>query len=243
MKKIISAAIIMMCLIITTGCKNSNSNEKVLRDFALKFGTMAENKNLDGIREVYPNAGDIESISLNFNKDKIEIFPEEDNVYKIKYNADAMILVRLGLNDAVEVLSSKGIIKNKVPESETKTVTVSAPKPTPAPKPAPEPRVSVFSDGYNVLNGSFNFQGATYGFIITFNYNSSTGRISDAMYKATGYGAGSANKINSMTVSANGRNLSISGPSLRINASGNGSGSFSGSMTRGTHSGSCSMWL
>lgn len=250
MKKFLIAALFLGCMLTFTDCKKikSDSKEEVLMEFAEKFGEMAENNNIRGIKDVYPDAGDIKEAYLNFNKDKIEIFPEGDGKYKIKYGGGASIVVRTGLNDAVEVLSTEGILEmNDEKKAEAKKET---PKKEVKKKEVvedddddyePVHRSSLFSDGYNSMSGSFHFQGADYGFIITFNYNSRTGKVSGASYEATGYGGGgSKNKINSMTIT-NDRSISIKGPGLSIKASGSGNGYFSGSMTRGNHTGTCSL--
>lgn len=243
MKKLISGAVLLLCILVISGCKDSK--EKAIMDFAVNFGEMVKEKDVQGIKDVYPDVGEIRSMYLNFDKNKIDIFPEGKGKYKIRYGNGAYILVRTGLNDAIEVTGSEGIFENGAPavakEETVKEIPAPAPTPKPAPTPAPVVSNSVFNNGSNVLNGSFNYQGAEYGFIISFNYNTSTGRVSNAVYKATGYGGGSTNKINSMVISGNESSISISGPGLSINVAGS-PGSYSGSMTRGTHSGSCRIW-
>ena len=103
-------------------------------------------------------------------------------------------------------------------------------------------RGAVFRHGWNNLYGNFYYKGASYGFVINFFYNTNNGRVTNATYKATGYGGGgSKSKITSMTISYDEDVINISGGSLRINASARGYGQYSGSMTRGSHRGTCSM--
>lgn len=103
-------------------------------------------------------------------------------------------------------------------------------------------RGRVFNNGWNDLNGSFYYKGASYGFVISFYYDTSKGAVTNATYKATGYGGGGAvSKISAMSVSPNEDFIKITGKSLQINASSKGYGQYSGSMTRGSHSGTCSM--
>ena len=252
MKKIFSITLLLLCIMAVTGCGKNNSDEKSLNEFAVKFGELVQRKDLNGIREVYPNAGSSFSPNLTLDIDRHEIFPEGDNKYKIKFGGGSSITVRMGLNGAIEVLSSDGIFsatsdvvasEDSTPTESIKSTESRSRKLESKPAPAPEPRYrsTVFSDGYNVLNGSFNYQGAEYGFIVTFNYDSATGKVSNAMYEATGYGGGGAkNKINSMTISNDDRKISITGPGLKISASGS-NGYYSGSMKRGTHGGTCTM--
>ena len=104
-------------------------------------------------------------------------------------------------------------------------------------------RGRVFNNGWNNLYGNFYYQGASYGFVVNFYYNTSTGKVTNATYRATDYGTKAAkSKITSMTISYDEDVINISGKMLRINVSATGYGEYSGSMTRGNHSGRCSMY-
>lgn len=99
----------------------------------------------------------------------------------------------------------------------------------------------VLKSGSNYMKGSFNYAGANYGFSLSFNYNPSTGQASGGRYEADGYGG--STKV-SVSVTNGGRNIVASGNSTYINISAPaGSTVYSGSMTRGTHSGSCRVTL
>lgn len=111
MKRVILGlvAILVVSLGFVTGCKPKNSDEELVRDFGVKFGEMIQNKDANGVKSVYSEAGDIENTKLVFHRDKIDIFPEDDGKYKIRYEDGAYIIVKRGLNDAFEVVSTNGI--------------------------------------------------------------------------------------------------------------------------------------
>lgn len=92
------------------GCKSKgNIDEELVRDFGVKFGEMIQNKDENGVKSVYSEAGDIENTKLVFHRDNIDIFPEDDGKYKIRYDDGAYIIVKRGFNDAFEVVSTNGI--------------------------------------------------------------------------------------------------------------------------------------
>lgn len=99
-----------------------------------------------------------------------------------------------------------------------------------------------FNDGWNTLNGSFNYKGAEYPFEINFCYNRSTGTVTEALYIATG--TGSKNKINSMRFNYDGTEFWVKGPKLEIHATAPDLiPKYKGTMTRGTHSGTIKVWM
>lgn len=112
--------------------------------------------------------------------------------------------------------------------------------------PTPHATHNVWKDGRNILSGTFIFQGARYGFTVTLNYSSGTGRATDVTYEAAGYGE--VSKLSSATISSDGTVLYIrgtaSGSTCEISATAHaGSRTFSGDMTRGDHVGTCTMTL
>lgn len=94
--------------------------------------------------------------------------------------------------------------------------------------------------GRNVMRGSFNYNGASYGFTLSFNYDPSTGRASNGNYTPSGY---SANIKVTVNVSDGGRSISAYGKSTNIDMTSSGGRSYSGWMQRGDHSGSCTASL
>ena len=238
-RRIIYCFWVVATLIVFASCNKNQEN--ALMDFGIHFGEMVQNKDAQGIKSVYPDVGEYTDSHLVFYRDKIDIFPEGDDKYKIRYSDGAYIIVRTGLNGAIEVTSSQGIFENK-PMAKTSGKTEQTKKESIS-NSVPEPRInSVFEDGYNVLYGSFNYKGAEYGFTVSFNYNTSTGKVRNAVYYADYNTSGAKNPINSMIISANEKSITISGPKLSIKASGSG-GYYSGKMTRGDHSGTCTMSL
>lgn len=223
MKKLLYA-ILMLTLAISVGsCKKSE--EKKVLNFGIYFAEMVQNNDTRGIRQVYPDVGNYESAHLSFSPDRVDVFRQGDGVYKVRYDDGAYIIVRTGLKGAMEVLESEGIFsKSSKSGSSSKRSTNSA-----------------FNDGHNTLDGSFNYKGAEYGFYITFDYDTSTGTVTGAHYKAKNGSSNSGNKITSMIISSDESEITISGPGLSITASGS-PGSYSGYMTRGSHSGSIRMW-
>lgn len=101
--------------------------------------------------------------------------------------------------------------------------------------------VSLFANGRNIFQGTFNFQGADYGFEIQFDYNTDTRQASNASYIATG--TNSTTNITSMTFSTDESYVAISGPSLYLSAKLDSEGNYVGDMTRGDHSGTIVMRL
>lgn len=92
--------------------------------------------------------------------------------------------------------------------------------------------------GYNVLNGTFNFNGSSFGFTLSFNYDPATGRASGGKYSPQGY-SGTTNV--SVSVSDGGNSITATSKNTNINVSSSGGGIYSGWMQRGNHSGSCSL--
>lgn len=236
MKRYWWSAFIAIAFVAMVSCQNSE--EKAVREFGIHFGEMVQNGDKQGIKDVYSGVVDYDESHLTFYRDKVDIFPEGDGKYKVRYGDGAYIIVRTGLNGAMEVVESGGIFTKAEAKKETKK----AEKPAKKEKVTPAPRISysAFNDGYNVLYGSFNYKGAEYPFTVNFNYDSYSGKVTSAYYEATN--TGGRNKVNSMKISSDERNITISGPGLSITASGS-PGSYSGYMTRGKHSGSIIMNL
>ena len=112
MKRIILSLVAILAVSSAfVGCDKlkGNKDEELVRDFGVKFGEMIQNKDEKGVKAVYSEAGNIENTHLVFHRDDIDIFPEEDGKYKIRYDDGAYIIVKKGLNDAFEVVSSHGI--------------------------------------------------------------------------------------------------------------------------------------
>lgn len=106
-------------------------------------------------------------------------------------------------------------------------------------------RNNCIHNGKNVMFGSFLYNGANYGFTLSFNYSSATGKISDIIYEADGYGNGS--KISSGKLTSDGTTLIIegkaSGTYTYIKATVKRRGVMKGKMIRGTHNGSCTLTI
>lgn len=211
----------MIIASVLTGCRQSK--EKAILEFGIHFGEMVQNEDAQGIKSVYPDVGTYTGSHLKFYRDKIDIFEEGEDKYKVRYGDGAYIIVKIGVNDAMEVVSSQGIF-DFTPQGAQGGASAAG-----------------FVNGHNVLNGSFNFNGGKFPFSITFNYDAASGTISGAVYYAAYNGGGARNSISSMTLTSGGRELTVSGPSLHISASGS-PGSYSGYMTRGNHSGTCTLW-
>lgn len=117
MKKIIGRlCVTVLCILSLTNCnqlkEKEGDKEQALMEFAIKFGEMVQNKDADGVKAVYSDAGNINTAHLTFYRDEIDIFPESDNQYKIRYSKGAYIIVKVGLNNAMEVVKSEGIFDN-----------------------------------------------------------------------------------------------------------------------------------
>lgn len=131
-------------------------------------------------------------------------------------------------------------VEHKAPASDA----AEASEKQPAPKKTKAASNSVYdwSNGKQVLSGDFIWEGSRYPFEITFNYYD--GDISNVTFEAMGYGGVSS--VSYGSVSADGSTLTFkgkaSGTSLNITASWDSSSqTFSGSMIRGDHYGSCEM--
>lgn len=118
MKKLLLFSICVMSIVLFSQCRankksSSGSSEDVVMEFAQEFGKMAKSGDISGIKAVYGGKETVRSASLDYDPENIEIFPEDDDKYKIKYGNGAYIIVRLGLNDALEVIDSEGIINTE----------------------------------------------------------------------------------------------------------------------------------
>ena len=103
---IVLVSIFLACC---SGSSENDSNKKMLKDFAIRFGEMASNNDLVGLQKVYPEAEGISNLSFYYNPDQIEIFPEGNDTYKIKYDNGVSLIVRAGYDGAMEVVSSTGL--------------------------------------------------------------------------------------------------------------------------------------
>lgn len=97
----------------------------------------------------------------------------------------------------------------------------------------------VFSEGNNTFAGTFNYAGADYGFKVRFKYDPSTNTASNVKYEADGYDG--TIKMSSMDISSDGSEITIMGKSTYIDVSGSPDGTYSGTMRRGNHDGTCTM--
>lgn len=118
-------------------------------------------------------------------------------------------------------------------------------------RPADGPKVASkagtpWREGHNVLVGSFSYEGSKYGFTVTLDYSSATGRVTNATYEAHGYGKPAA--IATAVLSNDGSVLylkgNVSGNDLKIDvAAPKGSGTFAGTYMHGSHSGGCTLTI
>ena len=107
--KSFTALLAVVCMILFSGCSGHSESDTV-QDFAIRFGELAQQGNLSAIRDVCPEAANATAVALSFNPEKVEIFPEDEHEYTIKYGNGASIRIRVGLSDAVEVINTTGIL-------------------------------------------------------------------------------------------------------------------------------------
>lgn len=118
MKKFVTIPLLLFsCVVIffagtLWGCKDSSKDEAV-KEFAINFGEMVQNNDVKGIQSVYSGEGDVSNSHLTFYRDKVDIFPEGEDRYKVRYGDGAYIIVKTGLNNAMEVVDSRGIFEPK----------------------------------------------------------------------------------------------------------------------------------
>lgn len=142
--------------------------------------------------------------------------------------------------------ATEQVVVKEMPEAEEIPVETEEPAQAELPAPAPSAAPGVLHDGYNAFAGTFNYKGAKYGFTVTFNYDAATGSAYGATYEADGYGG--VSRLTSVSVSPDGTGITLrggasgSGTDIRVSAA-PGSSRYSGSMTRGTHVGTCTMTL
>lgn len=117
MKKLFNLVLIVFLGLSFIGCGKSDAD--AVKEFAVRFGNMVESHDDIAISDVYPNADLSSPYSMEFDESRIEIFPEGDNRYTIKYGNGASVTVRVGLENAVEVIGSEGIFNEKSPKQET----------------------------------------------------------------------------------------------------------------------------
>lgn len=118
-------------------------------------------------------------------------------------------------------------------------------------RPADGPRVASkagtpWREGHNVLVGSFSYEGSKYGFTVTMDYSSATGRVSNATYEA--HGNGKQAGVSTVVLSNDGSVLylkgQVAGKALKIDVTApKGSGTFSGTYVHGSHSGGCTLTI
>lgn len=108
MKKIVTCCFIMM-LMALTGC--IKKGEKSVLKFGINFGEMVVNNDKEGIKNLYPGVGDYTSAHLKLYRDEVEVFPLEDDKYKVRYGDGAYIIVQKGYKGGMEVVSSEGIFE------------------------------------------------------------------------------------------------------------------------------------
>lgn len=98
-------------------------------------------------------------------------------------------------------------------------------------------------EGWNVLHGTFHFNGADYGFTLRVDYDAANKRLRSAIYAADN----STNNIpinREVYLSPDGTRLTIIGDNTYIQATGSAkTGMYRGSMTRGEHYGTCTIQL
>ena len=97
----------------------------------------------------------------------------------------------------------------------------------------------LMENGRNEWFGEFKSQGRTYMFSISFTYNRRTGQVTNAVFENvdTNFRC----KIQSMTLSANGNSVTITGPNLSLKVRFDGYANFTGSMTEGRKTGTCTI--
>lgn len=101
-------------------------------------------------------------------------------------------------------------------------------------------------DGKNTLIGTFNFGGAKYGFVVTCDFDATTGDASNPTYEASGYG--SVSKLSEISISSDGTQLVLSGKAagtdtyIAVEAPEGGS-TLVGTMRRGNNNGTCTLTL
>lgn len=117
-----------------------------------------------------------------------------------------------------------------------------------SPKPTASSPLNILNDGRNIMSGTFNFRDSKYGFTVTFYYDSATGKPSDATYEADDYGK--TYPLSKIQFSSDGSRMYITlsgvagGTDTEINVSSEiDNPRFTGTMMRGTHSGTCTLIL
>jgi len=118
--------------------------------------------------------------------------------------------------------------------------------PSQADKPLGARSNGLWREGHNKLIGTFIYEGAKYGFTLTLDYSSATGRVTNTTFEAHSYGG--ASRIKTAVLSGDGTVLNVSGTAsgtktvIDVKAA-PGSPTFTGTMTRGDHNGSCTLTL
>lgn len=214
---------------------------------SLLTGALKLDYNLSTLRVYHPFDSEPDAVKVSevLSNARKELRAIRDNDVELKFSgsgdemtmiipdSDAREYVKDTETDLEALSNQKEIVS--VTEEEVQTVA----------EPVPVANSTVFHDGLNRLDGAFNFKGADYGFIVTFVYDTASGKASSPTYEATGYG--SVSNLSNVYVSPDGSTLSLSGiasgtqTSIRVSYTGNST--FEGSMTRGANSGTCRMTL
>lgn len=188
MKKFFTQFLCIAMIAIVASC--GNSEEKKVLEFGMNFGEMVVNNDKQGIARVYPDLGTYTSAHLSYHRDQVDIFPEEDGKYKVRYGDGSYIIVKPGLNGAMDVVDSKGIFETG---DEAQAVEVEQPKAKEKPAEKPEPKVKeskplINNSPYPIAPGSHTFSGKAEGKypIVVYLTVSSNGSVSGKMaYKST----------------------------------------------------------
>ena len=189
MKKIFKYLMVLGLIGVMASCQKSE--DKAVLEFGLNFGEMVVNKDKQGVKRVYPDLGDYSDAHLTFSRDQVDVFPEENGLYKVRYSDGSYIIVKPGLNGAMEVVDSKGIFEtgdNSV-EKEKKNEPSKEEKAEAKPeKKEKEAAPLINNSPYPIAPGSHTLSGKAEGKypIVVYLNVSSSGSVSGKMaYKST----------------------------------------------------------
>lgn len=152
MKKIFTGVLFVVLLGIT-GCQNSE--ESNVKEFGLNFAEMVINNDTAQIKRVYPDLGTYSVSHLSYHRDEIDIFKEQDGNYKVRFGDGGYIIVKPGLNGAMEIVDSKGIFEKEMPKAEKEKK-----EEAPVKK---EPKKLINNSLYPIAPGSYTFTGKAEG--------------------------------------------------------------------------------
>ena len=119
MKTRIIFFISILVLIMVVSC--ANPEHEAVKGFAKKFERAMKDNDIETLREMYPNKDVSNPALFTFYDSEPEIFPLEPNKYKVKYGSLGHIIVRVGLDNAMEIEDSEGMfdVVYEVTESPT----------------------------------------------------------------------------------------------------------------------------